>query len=231
VEFEPTVSQSPLVRPRGQSSDPSAIQNPAPARNFPELEPTPAIPDEALNRNDETGNNQGPAFGKLIFGLALMLIGGALFFIHFARDRSSRVGRWWEKVSRSLTEPLPVQVDHSIRRLGITPPNFLRQWATQALLSPLGRAYQEVNKALDRLRKAPPIDATPAERAVALAQALPEAAKPAQKLLKEYEFGTYSTHPVDVNAAQQAGSEIRRLSNAARFRSWFSWLFSKSVKK
>lgn len=231
VEFEPTVSQSALVRPRGQSSDPSAIQNPAPARNFPELEPTSAIPDEALNRNDETDNNQGPAFGKLIFGLILMLIGGTILFIYKARDRSSRVGRWWEKVSRGLAEPLPVQVDHSIRRLGITPPYFLRQWANQALLSPLGRAYQEVNKALNRLQKAPPIDATPAERAGALAQALPEAAQPVHKLLKEYELGTYSTHPVDIFSARQAGSEIRRLSNAARFRSWFSWLFSKSVKK
>jgi hypothetical protein len=88
-----------------------------------------------------------------------------------------------------------------------------------------------VNKSLKRLRKLPPSNATPAERGGALEQALPESARHVHRLLKEYELGTYSKHPVDVFAAQQASSEIRRLSITARFRSWFSWLLPKSVKK
>jgi transglutaminase-like putative cysteine protease len=231
VEFEPTVSQSPIIRPRGQSSDPSAIQNPAPIRNFPDLEPTPAIPNDGQNRNQGNESNSGTNYRNLVFGLFLMLIGGVVLFIYLSRDRNSRVGRWWEKAIQGFSEPLPIQIANSFRRLGFTPPHLIRQWANQALLSPLGRAYQEVNKALSRLQRRLPNNATPAERADALKQVLPEADRHIRRLLNEYELGTYSTHPADTFSAQQASSEIRRMSITARFHNWFSWLFSKPLKK
>jgi transglutaminase-like putative cysteine protease/drug/metabolite transporter superfamily protein YnfA len=231
VEFEPTVSQSPLLRPRGQSSDPSAIQNPASSRDLPQEEPTPAVPDQALNRDDESGNEQGPDYRNLFFGLVLMLTGGTIFFVYKARDKHSRIGIWWENVTQGFASPLAVQVERSFNHLGFTPPRFIQRWAFYALLPPLGRAYQEVNRALNRLQKRPAENATPSERTEILIQLLPEAVKPAQILLKEYEFGTYSTHSVDIYSAWQASHEIRRLSINARFQKLFAWILSKPVKK
>jgi len=79
-------------------------------------------------------------------------------------------------------------------------------------LSPLTRAYLELNRALSRLGKSPkPMD-TPAERAAALEALLPAATASIQNLLFEYQSATYSQHPGNVEVAQKAGSEIRKLS-------------------
>lgn len=230
VEFEPTTSQSPIVRPVGQSSNPSAVQNPAAARDFPDLEPTPALPDKALGTDNGSGQGQGLSIGGVVFGLLLILASGIMVFSWLARNKKSPVGMWWENVSQRMFAPFPVQIDRSFRRLGITPPDFIQRWANYVLMSALGRAYQEVNKALQRLNKPLKESATPAERIETLTQVLPAAAEPARKLLREYELDTYSPHNADVFSARQAGNEIRRLSIAARFQGWFSWIFSKPLR-
>lgn len=231
VEFEPTVSQAPILRPLGQSSNPSSVQNREFDRNFPEMEPTPAVPEDRSRDSEEPTQDQGKGTGSLIIGVILILTAGMIILIRAVRNQNSPIGRWWQRSTQSLLAPFPVQIEQLLRSLGITPPWFIQRWANYALMSTLERAYQEVNKALHRLRKSLKDSATPAERIETLTQLLPEVRVPAFNLLREYELGTYSTHRVDVHLAQQAGYEIRRLSITARFRGWFSWLFSKPIKE
>jgi transglutaminase-like putative cysteine protease len=221
VEFEPTVSQSPIFRPAGQSSNPSAIQNPAPEREEPLLEPTPNIPEGDRNKDLESGKSSGIPVGTLLFGVVLMLAGGLFFFVYMARDKRSRIGMWWERVSKEAADPFPVQIDRGLRRIGIEPPSLIRRWSFYVLLPALGRAYQEINWALRRLRKKPVESATPAERTAMLVQELPQADRLANKLLREYERGTYSTHPADLFSAKQSSTEIRRMSIATRLQRLF----------
>jgi hypothetical protein len=221
VEFEPTVSQSPIMRPEGQSSDPSALQNTAPIREEPMLEPTPNIPERNTDREADTAQSNGIPVGTLLFGMILILAGGILFFVYKARDKQSRIGKWWEIIGQELSAPFPVQVDRGLRRIGIEPPSLIRRWSSYVLLPALGRAYQEINGALRRLKKLPVESATPAERTAILVQELPQSDRLAYKLLREYERGTYSTHPADVYSARLSGYEIRRMSIAVRLRRLF----------
>lgn len=230
VEFEPTGSQTPLLRPRGQSSNPSALQNPAPSREELDLVPTPSIPDDALGKDNGSGENQGLSIGNVIFGVLLIVAAGIIVFVRLARNKRSPVGMWWQRVSQGGLAPLPVQVERSFKRLGIQPPKFIQRWANYALMPALGRAYQEVNKALNRLSRPPEESATPAERTEILTRVLPQAAEPARKLLREYELGTYSPHAADVQSARLSGIEIRRLSISARFQGWFSRIMEKPLK-
>jgi hypothetical protein len=89
---------------------------------------------------------------------------------------------------------------------------ILRRWVHFATLSPLTRAYLELNRALSRLGSPASPKDTPAERATVLLTLLPAASVPIHKLLSEYQSATYSQHPGDVEVAQNAGSEIRKLS-------------------
>jgi hypothetical protein len=118
----------------------------------------------------------------------------------------------------SQLPPLPVRLERNIRRLGVRPPDLLRQWAHYASMSPLAHAYLEINRALKRLGRPPEVHHTPAERASALAHLLPEASVPTDVLLTEYQLSTYSLLPGDAITAQEAGKEIRRLSLRAWIR-------------
>ena len=99
-----------------------------------------------------------------------------------------------------------------MRRLGLTPPAALREWARLAALPPIEKAYQEVNGALNRLGSPPGPADTPAERIINLKRILPEAANYATRLLAEYHLCAYSAQEGNVDVAEQAGRLIRSLS-------------------
>jgi hypothetical protein len=117
---------------------------------------------------------------------------------------------------------IPIILEKVMLRAGMRPPRFLQNLALMASLSPLERAYQQINLALARLGKRPSSTQTPAERTEALVHRLPPAQDPAGIVLSEYHRATYSpkgsTNPL---SAQQAGDEIRRLSLKAQFRRRF----------
>jgi len=212
VEFEPTVSQPSLLRPQGEE-----LENPVAI-------PTPNI----LGPNDEenfdpstladTGTPEGIetlpwaaiSIGAAIAGLLVVL---ALLLVPLARRR-----RWHEKLPM-----LPVMLETGIRKFGIQPPKLLVNWSLRARLSPLSRAYQEINFALDRLGSTPSPTDTPSERVSGLTAVLPLAGPPAGRLVEEYQTTIYSrNYSPDVPTAKQAGSEIRQLS----YRAWLQKLFN-----
>ena len=220
VEFEPTASQQPVIRPLGQGPD-SVDNSNQPNDTIGHGNPVDRPDPEQLRRLQ--GGTVGLYARRMTVGLILLSV-----FVFMALCIVAFLIIWRVHYKRSIRElfhvmrediqnapPLPVQLERGIRRLGLRPPSFLLLWAHYISLPPLSRAYLEINRALKRLGKAPTLEATPAERASVLVQILPEAAQPIQKLLSEYHTAAYSPFSADYDSARQAGQEIRRLSYLA----------------
>lgn len=202
VEFEPTVSQPVLTRPLGFTPENSA----ASGNVFPEddslSENDPGAIDRGLNEEDPGAFLQPRNNVYLLISLGLLII-FIVLLIPFIRRR-----QLYKKFPA-----IPITLEKSFRKLGLRPPAFLELWAMRAALSPLARAYTEINLALKRLGKLPNPTDTPAERAASLKTTLPPAANPTEILLREYQIGIYSlNNSGDVQAAQTASSEIKILS-------------------
>ncbi|OGO30658.1 MAG: hypothetical protein A2136_03150 [Chloroflexi bacterium RBG_16_54_11] len=103
------------------------------------------------------------------------------------------------------------------QHIGIRPPEFLLRWVYFHRLPVLSRSYMEINRALVRVGEKPAIQDTPAERTDSLIKIIPSATAPASQLLAEYQTSAYSPYPADLDVAQKAGHEIRKLS-------WVAWL-------
>jgi transglutaminase-like putative cysteine protease len=205
VEFEPTVSQLPILRPSGNplpesQEDPIAEGDSLSDRDTPLDSPGSELlagePDSPINSLVQAALRL-PWYFWTVFSIC----GLALAVIYIGRIRQRRG-----------LPPVPVQLESRLRAIGVEPPTILRRWVHLATLSPLTRAYLELNRALSRLGSPPKPKDTPAERAAVLQTLLPAASAPIQQLLSEYQSTTYSQHPGDVEVAQTAGSEIRKLS-------------------
>lgn len=207
VEFEPTVSQTVLIRPRGESSD-NDNTNRSRRNRIPEKENLfdfeMPLPDE--EEIDIPLGNDPPTYLLQILVFAGLTITLILLLIPLIRRN---------RLQKKLPS-IPSMLEKGLRRTGFQPPPFLRRWTIRAALSPLARAYMEINNALTRLGNHPSPTDTPAERTAALANLLPVAQIPAERLLSEYQTATYSQQFADVGVALQAGSKIRSLSHKAR---------------
>jgi hypothetical protein len=217
VEFEPTVSQDPIIRPLGEieTEDEGNLRVPpggdtedrwrerlADLEGMDEIAPGEGVPTGARSLVDRIGSPY------LVVGVLLAVI---LFLL----------GR---RTSRRIELPFPVFLERGVRRIGWSPPRFLRRWARHALLQPLERAYVEVDRALERLGVSPGPADTPAERAAALAHALPVASAPASLLLAEYQAATYGPdHHSSIHRAREAARTIRKLSWIEKLRRLVPW--------
>jgi len=211
VEFEPTVSQSPIHRPLG-GGQPGATAGPI----APPWEGAEGDVDDRLERirdaeSDaalEASADAARDFRKTVVSWVLSLSLGLVLLLLVLRARHRRG-----------LAPLPVLLVAGLSRLGLVePPSALRRWACRAALAPLERAYLELDYALARLGAPPDPADTPAERAIALTCLLPAAADPVQRLLAEYQATIYSPRPGNLHIAQQAARTVRNLSWRARAR-------------
>jgi transglutaminase-like putative cysteine protease len=209
VEFEPTASQLPIFRPEGDlasTTDSNSADSSTDNQDQNNLS-------ERLN--DFLGRNQGPLDGSLsgsgirlpIAVWILMVVLGVTAIFLLSRRIRQRRG----------SPPVAIQIEASFRRFGLNPPAFLRRWVYYASLSPLSRAYLELNRALSRLGNPPQITDTPSERGVALNQLLPTATGSIDYLLTEYQNEIYGFQPGDGLTARKAGIDIRNSSFVARF--------------
>jgi transglutaminase-like putative cysteine protease len=206
VEFEPTVSQAPIIRPVGnldnQEEDPNA-PNPSAIEQQHRLEL-----DEFLNQQSALSSREDSFGLEDIPSWAWVLIGVITLTVLVVLLRQVRIRRG--------SPPLAIQMESGLKRIGVQPPNLLRRWARLAALSPLGRAYLELNRALSRLGRPPAVTDTPAERGVALKQILPIVETPVNHLIGEYQAATYGNLPGNPELARGSGKEIRKLSYLAR---------------
>jgi transglutaminase-like putative cysteine protease len=212
VEFEPTVSQDPILRPLGESDSEDEGDL---------LVPTGRDAEELLReRLDRLEGMDEIAPGEGVSAASSGLLDRlrASYWVIAVLLGSILIVLVWRARRQRVLSPFPVLVERGFLRLGWKPPAFLRRWAKRALLSPLQRAYVEVDQALVRLGASPTPADTPAQRTATLAYVLPPASGPAYQLLAEYHSGTYSPHLYSVHAAQEAARSIRRLSWVAKLR-------------
>ncbi len=211
IEFEPTVSEDPLIRPLGDVGAEDEGDSVPPGGDTEDRWRERLAELEGL---DEIGPGEGgpvPSPGLLdrlrsSYWLVAIVVVGILVVLS------------WQ-ARRRISLPVPVLLERGTRRIGWTPPAFLRRWARRALLNPLEKAYVEVDQALLRLGLSPQPADTPAERAAALAHVLPAASAPVSRLLAEYEHATYSPRRAgSIHQAREAARTIRRLSWVAKLR-------------
>ena len=133
-----------------------------------------------------------------------------------------RIGSQPTSRSRRGSPPLPVQIESGFKKFGIQSPKILLRWSRYARLSPLARAYQELNRALARLGKPAVISDTPTERAGNLVNLLPISQDPVQAVVIPYQNSIYGEQAEDHKTAYQAGKEIRKISYFAKIQRFFS---------
>jgi hypothetical protein len=212
VEFEPTVSQDPIDRPPGELEAGNGGRSRFPMQG--DMRDRWRERLEELEGLDESARGDDvPALSRSfwdrirspLLALSILLCGILVILALRARRRRD-------------IPPVPILLERGVRRIGWTPPAFLRRWARRAMLSPIERAYGEVDRALARLGASSLSANTPAERAAALAALLPPASESTHQLLAEYEAATYSSHRYNERLAQEAARSIRGLSWKAKLR-------------
>jgi hypothetical protein len=204
IEFEPTTNQDPLIRPVG--GDPTSSAGTLPLnsngintgrdeiREQEELLEAQAdrLRDDTRDSTTEIERNPIPWGFLLTFGGIALLIWG------------------WRALRDRGLPPVPVLIESGMDRYQIVSPNILRTWAQWASLSPLERAYQEVNWILSGLDVQPNLMDTPKERMSTLIQLVPEVSVPAQILLEKYQDSRFGSLPRDNRAMPPALWSIRR---------------------
>jgi len=203
IEFEPTVSQVPIRRPSGedQAGGAAASENDTGDEYRDRLEELLALEDQPRSEQPFTITSGRSNSTVILWALVL-----ALLLITLA----------WRRHRQRGLPPLPVLLEAGLRRFDLQPPASLRRWAIRATLSPLARAYLELNRALSRLGVSPDPADTPTERAMALARLIPAAAEPAQQLLAEYHAAAYGPGSGNLHVARLAARAVRSLSWRAR---------------
>jgi transglutaminase-like putative cysteine protease len=217
VEFEPTVSQPSIVRPVGDLN----LEGDDQSVPFQPINPDPALNESPRLQeleNEEAATRSSNRSLYMVSGILIALVAAMIgLLIPLARKR-----HWREKIPA-----IPIMLESGMRRVGIQPPAFIRELAFMAGLSPLTRAYHEINRALSRLGNHPNTNYTPAQRAASLGELLPQAAPPADRLLDEYQLTIYGhDYSPNLPVAQEAGKEIRSLS----FRAWLQRLIIERKK-
>ncbi len=210
IEFEPTVSQPQLLRPLGLEAEDDAgsdtsSSNPA---DFPgqdeRLQDLLGLSEGGALDADLASNRPSP----VVTGLLALLGAGTLAFSIFA----------WQRRPLRFRTPVPLVIEAGFSRLGMSPPRLLRNWAGLARLSPVAKAYNEINRSLTRLNSHPGSHATPGERADRLGQVLPRAAGAIAALAREYQTNTYSLNSADAENAQQLARRVWQISWLERLR-------------
>ncbi len=210
VEFEPTVSQAPLIRPTEQAA---AAPAPGASTAVPPIQTPLAQEDSTIDQLLETNTPVKPTpflqtaqgHAALIFSLLFVL--AVLFF-------GNRRFGWSRR--------LPVYIADAYTRSGSPPPNWVDRWARWSHLTSIERSFQAVNLGLTWLGKPQPIFATPQQRAEVLRGLLPSASEAIDSLLAEHEAALYSPRPGHPKRARRAALDLLLSILQSRLRARFA---------
>ncbi len=208
VEFEPTASQLPLVRPAASAA---ALED---EQVDPEGLPAGAggVREDLLllEERDSLAAGGAPGSGRLSLGQRVGLGAGVIFLALLALG-----GAWWVLEYGGLSaNPGKTVLGAAARRLqraGVRLPPVLARFAVAGVagLTAARLAYARLVRALRWLGLGSRASSTPFERAAALERALPEGRAPAFAIAEEYVRETYGNQPGDEAITQAAWSALR----------------------
>src|SRR5581483_836734 len=203
VEFEPTVSQDPLVRPETIQSNGAGGAAVSP-RTRPDEEggPTPTAPNA-----ETTASEPSQPFAQTMLGRALIyllpILAAIMIVLLFYRYR--------------VFTRMPLYLSNVIERSGLSTPLWIENWRQWNQLQPVERSFSAINLSLRWLGQPQPIYSTPNERAARLKKLLPSAAEHIEALKSELESGLFTPRPANVSRARRAGFFILLYALRERF--------------
>lgn len=214
VEFEPTANQTPLTRPAD-----------TPIENLSEEEllrllrlglAGPLVPSEAdepaLAAKAEDAETSAPVVLpnplRPIFGMLVLFAIGAALLLN------------WKRIQEGVG--IPELVTKGFARLDIAVPDPIARWARYSALSPVERAFLQINQALRWLGAAPKSGDTPEQRSQALAKLIPDLSNEIQTLSQDYQFRTYSRSKI--SREERALRFMKLIRSAARRQQVRTWI-------
>jgi transglutaminase-like putative cysteine protease len=217
VQFEPTVNQTILVRPSGETAAPGNSSNAggdfAGGRNNPRVD---------QEKDDLAAGAAQPLTARFlgltgnqwlwISIIGLLVVVGGIFTWRFRHPALPG------KLSFSQQAPRALKAVFGFYNLKSPP--WLERWMLWSEASPVERAFHAVNQALTWLDKPQPNYVTPAERSLLLKKVLPEASEMIDVLSNALENALYSSHPYDAAGADRAGWNLRYLAARKLIRRW-----------
>jgi transglutaminase-like putative cysteine protease len=215
VEFEPTSSQSMIVRQTSDDFLDSLFDDQVSASMLRDEANRLRLLQENLKLQQEKlisrQSNKRIALNRflLILSWFLIVVSLGILFLFKYKDH--------EYIKLILVKLIEFMLDN-----GIKPPKFLVLWAHNAGMSSLTNSFIEINYALKRLGQTVSVDKTASERAEILSRVEPLMTKQAIKLVEEYQVGTFSRQEADLSGARAAAKSIRRISYITRLRRLFS---------
>jgi hypothetical protein len=198
VEFEPTVSQLALPRPRESQRAQARLEN---DETQPSAPPPLSESDLGFERAEDTFLGAGPAplsflsspLGQAVIAGATLVFAALLLFFN-ARYR--------------YLDRVPVYLSRAYGRGDRGAPPWLRRWTEWSTLPPIQRSFHAINLGLRWLDQPAPIHATPKQRAESLSRSLPSAGQEIQQLLQEHHRALFTIEPADAGRARKASLRI-----------------------
>lgn len=207
VQFEPTASQPPLVRPEGSNSSAGQLPTPTaagtPGGNNSQQPPLPL---------GEGGPGAGIPQSALVRLTIIFLVGILLIAAGFVAYFFGFFDKIIAYLRKTFQKPLPVVLKNALENLGLTAPGWLVRWAYLSELTPAERAFAVVYRSLHWLGAKTTPAQTPSEAAAELSGAVPGASKEIQALLEQCQRSLYSQDPADLVIARRAADIIQRAS-------------------
>jgi transglutaminase-like putative cysteine protease len=185
VEFEPTTSQEPIIRPLGESVPAGQGETDESIQHSGQngLEPTDQINDGATG----TGVGFHLPVDLLLRLVLIYVIVDTFLRLYFLGTFNDLL----ESLRRFLQKPFAVFLKHSYENRALTPPDWLLHWAHLAELDPVEQSFATVYRSLRWLGERPSPARTPAEAATVLAGYLPDVSTEIYALLYEYQHHLY----------------------------------------
>ena len=202
IEFEPTGNQDELVRPNIPEDEEGAesgreldgLQNPLGLGSPDELPERKLEFEEGLGEEENLPlvDEQPTTASYLYLIIAALLVGSA----------------WLLNRQYAVFDQIPIRLQTAYERNGDSPPAWLSNWAHWAMLTPIERSFETVNRSLRLLGENPPIHSTPAERAKLLEKKLPKAINAIETLAEQLQATLFTPNPGHAGRARRASLKV-----------------------
>ena len=211
VEFEPTVSQSPIVRPKSKSQIANQQNN--------------SISNANANKPNQNALSESGALTKLLIfdnpllsDIVLVVVSILIISLTIFVFRRYR-----------LLNQMPTYLSTGLERVGVSTPSWMINWIQWNQMTSAERSFASINLSLRWLGSPQPIYATAAERASELAKLLPSAKEYIEAVSSEHQSALFSKRSADLTRARRAGMIIIYLTLRFKLLNFWSAIFGGDV--
>ena len=198
IEFEPTGNQDPLVRPNRPEDTPASDEG---QTNGPSNVPS------ILDENFTFGGREQPLEEGITPTVDQSITINPLFY-YFGATAILLALLWFINRQYAFVDQIPVRLQTAYERNGGRSPAWLTNWARWAMLTPIERSFETINRSLRLLGDPPAFSATPVERANALIKRLPVAGNAIEALLEQHQASLFTPEPGQTGLARRASLDI-----------------------